>query len=124
MSQRRQITATLAIFLPFVVLAVPIIDITFSSLRRILKGTSPFVADAEHIHHKLLKAGFSQNKTVAILTLVAIAGGAIATALVGSIGHYLIYMIILLLIMFGLSLIAITRKKNINPLKENNDKKD
>ena len=117
-------TATLAIFLPFVVLAVPIMDITFSSLRRILKGTSPFVADAEHIHHKLLKAGFSQNKTVAILTLVAIVGGAIATALVGSIGHYIIYMVILLLIMFGLSLIAITRKKNINPLKDNDNKKD
>ena len=107
-------TATLAIFLPFVVLAVPIMDITFSSLRRILKGTSPFVADAEHIHHKLLKAGFSQNKTVAILTLVAIVGGAIATALVGSIGHYIVYMIVLLLIMFCLSLISITRKRDIN----------
>lgn len=103
-------TATLAIFLPFVVLAVPIMDITFSSLRRILKGKSPFVADSEHIHHKLLKAGFSQNKTVAILTLVAIVGGAIATALVGSIGHYIIYMIILLLIMFILSLFSLTRK--------------
>lgn len=87
-------TATLAIFLPFVVLAVPIMDITFSSLRRILKGKSPFVADSEHIHHKLLKAGFSQNKTVAILTLVAIVGGAIATALVGSIGHYIILSLI------------------------------
>ena len=106
-------TATLAIFLPFVVLAVPIIDITFSSLRRILKGTSPFVADAEHIHHKLLKAGFSQNNTVAILTLVAIVGGAIATALVGSIGHYILYMFVLLLIMFALSLISITRKRDI-----------
>ena len=107
-------TATLAIFLPFVVLAVPIIDITFSSLRRILKGTSPFVADSEHIHHKLLKAGFSQNNTVAILTLVAIVGGAIATALVGSIGHYILYMVILLLIMFSLSLISITRKHDNN----------
>lgn len=105
-------TATLAIFLPFVVLAVPIMDITFSSLRRILKGTSPFVADAEHIHHKLLKAGFSQNNTVAILTLVAIVGGAIATALVGSIGHYILYMFVLLSIMFALSLISITRKKH------------
>ncbi len=113
-------TATLAIFLPFVVLAVPIMDITFSSLRRILKGTSPFVADAEHIHHKLLKAGFSQNKTVAILTLVAIVGGAIATALVGSIGHYILYMFVLLSIMFALSLISITRKRDINP--ENKDK--
>ena len=36
-------TATIAILLPFVVLAVPIMDITFSSLRRISKGKSPFV---------------------------------------------------------------------------------
>ena len=38
--------ATLSILLPFIVLAVPIIDITFASLRRIFKGQSPFVADA------------------------------------------------------------------------------
>ena len=50
--------ATLAILLPFLVLAVPIMDITYSSLRRIMKGKSPFVADAEHIHHKLLKSRF------------------------------------------------------------------
>ncbi len=107
-------TATLAILLPFIVLAVPITDITFSSLRRILKGHSPFVADAEHIHHKLLKAGFSQNSTVAILTLVAIVGGAIATALVGSIMHYIAYMLVLLAIMFGLVLISISRKQKNN----------
>ena len=70
--------ATLAILLPFVVLAVPIIDITYSSLRRIFKGQSPFVADAEHIHHKLLHAGFSQKKTVVILTCVAILAGGLA----------------------------------------------
>lgn len=70
--------ATLAILLPFVVLAVPIIDITYASLRRILKGQSPFVADAEHIHHKLLHAGFSQKKTVVILTSVAILAGGLA----------------------------------------------
>lgn len=107
-------TATLAIFLPFVVLAVPIIDITFSSLRRILKGTSPFVADAEHIHHKLLKAGFSQKNTVAILTSVAIVGGAIASYTVGSIKHYLIYIFALVLIMFALSLINIYNNNNKN----------
>ena len=97
--------ATLAILLPFVVLVVPIIDITFSSLRRIMKGTSPFVADAEHIHHKLLKAGFSQKKTVAILTSVAIVGGAIATFFIGSLKHYFYCIGILLLIMIGLSLV-------------------
>ena len=103
--------ATLAILLPFLVLAVPIMDITYSSLRRIMKGSSPFVADAEHIHHKLLKAGFSQKKTVAILTSVAIVGGAIATYFSGILKHYFIYIAILLLIMITLSIISVLRKE-------------
>ena len=103
--------ATLAIMPPFVVLAVPIIDITYASLRRISKGKSPFVADSEHIHHKLLKAGFSQNMTVAILTSIAIVAGAIASYFVGSIKHYVIYIIALVVIMFILSLINHLTKK-------------
>lgn len=103
--------AALAIILPFVVLAVPIIDITYASLRRISKGKSPFIADAEHIHHKLLKAGFTQNMTVAILTSFAIVSGAIASYFVGSIKHYIIYIIALVAIMFGLSLFNLLTKK-------------
>lgn len=103
--------AALAIILPFVVLAVPIIDITYASFRRISKGKSPFVADAEHIHHKLLKAGFTQNWIVAILTSVAIVSGAIASYFVGSIKHYVIFIFALVLIMFILSLTSILTKK-------------
>ena len=106
--------AALAVLLPFIILAVPIIDITFASLRRILKGKSPFVADAEHIHHKLLKAGFSQKKTTAIMTCVAIAGGAIATYFAGSIRHYALYIVALVLIMICLSLINIYRSQKNN----------
>ncbi|MBQ7126360.1 undecaprenyl/decaprenyl-phosphate alpha-N-acetylglucosaminyl 1-phosphate transferase [bacterium] len=102
--------ATLAILLPFMVLAVPIMDITYSSIRRIMKGTSPFVADAEHIHHKLLKAGFSQKITVAILTSVAIAAGAVATYFANSLKLYFIYIVILIMIMVGLSLINVFLK--------------
>ena len=104
-------SATLAIMLPFVVLSVPILDITYSSLRRISKGKSPFVADSEHIHHKLLKAGFSQNMTVAILTSIAIVTGAFASYFAGSIKHYVIYIITLVVFMFALSLINILTKK-------------
>ena len=102
--------ATLAIMLPFMVLAVPIMDITYSSLRRIMKGKSPFVADAEHIHHKLLKAGFSQKITVAILTSVAIAGGAVATYFTGTLKHYFMYILVLLLIMVSLSVFSVLTK--------------
>ena len=102
--------ATLAILLPFLVLAVPIMDITYSSLRRIMKGKSPFVADAEHIHHKLLKAGFSQKITVAILTSVAIVGGAIATYFSGIVKHYFTYIAVLIAIMIILSVISVLTK--------------
>lgn len=105
--------ATLAIIVPFVVLAVPIMDITYASLRRILKGKSPFVADSEHIHHKLLHAGFSQKKTVVILTSVAILAGAMAAFFMGhnTMKHYVIYIIILVLFMFGLNYLKTREKK-------------
>lgn len=106
-------TAAFAMIIPFFILAVPIIDMTYSSLRRILKGTSPFVADASHIHHQLLKAGYSQNKTVVILSSLAIAFGAIAIAIVGTHQHYFIFTIIIALILIFLSLVSkfILRKK-------------
>lgn len=106
--------ATFAVLLPFVILAVPIMDITYSSLRRIFKGKSPFVADAEHIHHKLLKAGFSQKITVAIMTSVAILAGGIASLCVSklTIIHYLIYIVIVIALMLILSLFDIFTKKD------------
>ncbi len=105
--------ATLAIILPFVVLAVPIMDITYSSLRRIFKGKSPFVADAEHIHHKLLHAGFSQKNTVLILTSVAIIAGAIASLFLGAatIKHYFMAILVIVLIMLLLNMIKVLTKK-------------
>lgn len=105
--------ATVAILLPFVVLAVPIIDITYSSLRRICKGTSPFVADAEHIHHKLLHAGFSQNQTVLTLATVAVVSGAIASFIVSSsVTKYFIYAIGISAIMLFLSFLSSRVKRS------------
>ncbi len=105
--------ATLTLLLPFVVLAVPILDIVFSSTRRICKGKSPFVADAEHIHHKLLHAGFSQKKTVLILTSVAIIAGAIASLIMGenTIKHYAVCILIVIFIMLLLNFIKVLTKK-------------
>ena len=105
--------ATLAILLPFLVLAVPIMDITFSSLRRISKGQSPFVADAEHIHHKLLHAGFSQKKTVTILTSVAIIAGGLAVLITGgaTVRQYFICIVAIVAVMVILNLIKILTKK-------------
>ena len=93
-----------SMYVPLLILAVPIIDITFSSLRRIIKGTSPFVADAEHIHHKLLNLGLTQNKAVLVVVAFSIFMGWLATCLVATdTTKYFIYAVILSVIMIVLN---------------------
>ena len=52
--------------IPIITLLIPILDTIFSFFRRFLKGISPFSKDAEHFHHRLVKLGFSQLKTITI----------------------------------------------------------
>ena len=97
-------SADCKMYVPLLVLAVPIIDITFSSLRRILKGTSPFVADAEHIHHKLLNLGLSQNKAVFVLVAFSILMGWLATQIAATdTTKYFVYAVIILTVMLVLN---------------------
>ena len=98
------------IFLPMFVLIVPIFDICFATTRRLLKGKSPFSADAEHLHHKLLKAGFSHNKTVLAFLIATIAAGIVATYLVGAIKFYLVAVLIISFALFVVSIISKIRK--------------
>ncbi len=103
-------SAALTMFVPFFILAVPIIDITFSSLRRIAKGVSPFTPDAEHLHHKLLHRGLSQNKTVLVLASLAVISGAVASFIVGTSLKFFIYAILVSVIMLLLSFMASKNK--------------
>ncbi len=53
-----------ALGVPLIIAGVPLID-TVSAVIRRLRGRQPItVADAGHIHHRLLRAGFSQRKAV------------------------------------------------------------
>ena len=56
--------------IPIITLLIPILDTTFAFFRRLLKGTSPFSKDAQHFHHRLIKLGFSQLKTITILFII------------------------------------------------------
>lgn len=106
-------TPALTMIVPVFILSVPILDITFSSLRRIMKGKSPFTPDAEHIHHKLLHAGFSQNQTVLTLATIAVVSGAIASFIVSSsVTKYFIYAIGISAIMLFLSFLSSRVKRN------------
>lgn len=59
--------AALPLLLPFAVLAIPLLDFGLAVLRRVRRGKSPFAPDKEHLHHKLMSMGNSQERTSVIL---------------------------------------------------------
>lgn len=53
------------------ILALPILDTLTVMVRRIRKHRNPFAPDREHLHHALLRAGVSVERTVPLLALVS-----------------------------------------------------
>ena len=59
----------------FIVMGFPIFDLFMTVVRRIFQKRSPLKGDKQHLHHDLLRAGFSPRETVFIIyTLSALFG--------------------------------------------------
>lgn len=63
------------------VMGVPIIDALFTIVRRILSGRSPFWHDKKHLHHLLLKLGYSQRQIALFYWTISAIVGTIALTL-------------------------------------------
>lgn len=67
---------TASLFVPIILLTVPIFDTGWAMLRRLISRKDIFSADKGHIHHRLMDKGFNQRKTVYIMYVIqAIAVG-------------------------------------------------
>ncbi len=60
-------STAVVLLIPVVALGVPIADTILAIIRRVGNGHSPFIADREHIHHKLLKMGLSSRQVTLLL---------------------------------------------------------
>ena len=101
--------AAVAIGLPLLVLAIPILDTSFVILKRLKHGMPVYSADRSHFHHRFFTIGWSQRRTVLalytwciLMSAVAIvisvrAGGtiglSIALAVAFVAGVYLVYLL-------------------------------
>lgn len=81
-------TYTLVVIVaPLIVLALPVVDTIVAIIRRIIKGKSIkaiMMADKGHLHHTLLKHGFTQKEAVFIMYGVTAALGLFAIILMES----------------------------------------
>ena len=63
---------------PLILLGLPILDTIWVMVERVKSGKSPFVADKNHLHHKLLKLGLYH--TEAVFTLYVLQATLVTTA--------------------------------------------
>lgn len=56
--------------LPLLLFALPIMDTLSVMVQRVSEGRSPFSADKNHIHHKLLRLGFDHHEAVMVIYII------------------------------------------------------
>lgn len=66
-SASQLLPAFIPMLLPLAVLIVPLLDFLLAVLRRLRAGMSPFEADRQHLHHRLLDMGHTHLQAVLIL---------------------------------------------------------
>jgi UDP-GlcNAc:undecaprenyl-phosphate GlcNAc-1-phosphate transferase len=72
---RMSVSPWYALFMPLVVLAVPIYDFVSVVSIRLAQGKSPFVGDMQHLSHRLVSLGLSRRSAVLVIYgLTAITG--------------------------------------------------
>lgn len=76
-----------------IVLGVPLMDVVYAIGRRISAGKSPVWGDANHLHHQLLKLGWSKRKVAGFYWLVTAILGALALQLNSQMKIYTILLI-------------------------------
>ena len=76
-----------------IVLGVPLMDVVYAIIRRIRAGKSPAWGDALHLHHQLLKLGWSKRQVALFYWLVTAGLGLIALQLNSQMKAYTILLI-------------------------------
>lgn len=78
-------STAVAVMTPLLALGFPILDTTMAMARRLLGGRSILEADADHIHHRIVRMGLSPRQ--AVVMLYGVTALFAAMALLAMTGH-------------------------------------
>jgi UDP-GlcNAc:undecaprenyl-phosphate/decaprenyl-phosphate GlcNAc-1-phosphate transferase len=73
-------TTVATLFLPILILAVPILDTALVTVARLLEGRPIYQGGRDHSSHRLVRFGLSEKKAVLLLVLIATCIGASSLA--------------------------------------------
>jgi len=104
------------IFMPLVIMALPLYDFVSVTILRISQGKSPFVGDTQHFSHRLTRRGLSQPLAVATLYLATLCTG--LGAIVLKAGGWFVAILVFAQTIMVLVIIAILEAANKNETKQ------
>lgn len=109
-----------SVFIPILVLGVPIFDTLFAIIRRAVAGKPIFEADKAHLHHCLLRYGFSHRNTVLLIYAVSVtlSGCALMINQVTTAQGFLIMIAALTALLVGANRLGIIGKAYLSDEKE------
>jgi UDP-GlcNAc:undecaprenyl-phosphate GlcNAc-1-phosphate transferase len=85
------------IAIALLIMGIPILDVAWTIIRRLLQGKNPFrFADKKHLHHRLLALGLGQRKTVLIFYALSLLFG-LSGLFLQSRGKFLVLGVLMLL---------------------------
>jgi UDP-GlcNAc:undecaprenyl-phosphate/decaprenyl-phosphate GlcNAc-1-phosphate transferase len=85
-----------------IVLGIPLIDALFVMVKRIMSGKSPVWGDTNHLHHTLLKIGWSKRRIAVFYWTVTGILGFVALQLNSQQKFYTIILLVIVFALFGL----------------------
>ena len=66
LSSENDVNSVSIIYL-IILFSLPILDMIFVIINRIFNSFNPFMPDANHIHHRLVKAQFNYNSIIFLI---------------------------------------------------------
>ncbi len=113
-----------SLFLPIVILGIPLADTLFAIIRRYTSGKPIFAADKDHLHHRLLALGLSHKNTVlAIYGVSTVLGiSAIIATLATTPQGFIIMIATVVVSLYAADKIGLLRSSDFKVQKSRHDK--
>lgn len=109
-----KLAAAFSLFVPMMILAIPIFDTVFAILRRLIAGKPIYEGDKKHLHHRLLEMGFSSLQTVIFIYILSIlfSGMAVFSSMIRPrYGYYVFAFSVAFMVIGGVILVILHQKK-------------
>jgi UDP-GlcNAc:undecaprenyl-phosphate GlcNAc-1-phosphate transferase len=82
LAESEKATTAIAVAIPVISFCFPVVDVALAVLRRLIRGKHVFSGDNDHIHHRLLKRGFSHREAVILLYAISAGFGLLSLSLI------------------------------------------